>query len=415
MIIAPITDRLSFSFFLRRTDMTKMLFVSLAIIATLPLCWAEAFAQDFGQRLSERFNQENIGNNIRNSVRSQLQEGFRANPPNLNQTNRPDLRFNSGNQFQQNLRNAAQLRLQNLDADLRQRLNLGADGDLGVSLGGVNGLTVNSVAEGSLANQIGLSQGDQILAVNNGWVQTSSDVSSQLNNALANDGYAWLYVRRNGEEQWVRYGSQQRTKPTVGIRIETRNNQVVVTNITENSPAAEAGLQEGDIIVGVNNKTVHNNAEVVSEISNASADSQISFEIRRDEQVLTLQSRVSMPDEGGDNDGQPQTLQSRINEAQREFARIKKEFQVFANMQSDNESEKFQDLTAKINELSSELAVLRNSTPENLQESKPSVISDMEEIQAEMDAIAKTRTEKDQRLLIIMQSRVSAVLKGLRE
>jgi serine protease Do len=61
---------------------------------------------------------------------------------------------------------------------------------------------------------------------------------------------------------------------------------VVITTVTPNGPAAEAGLQPGDVIEEVNRRPVHNVDEYQRALSSAKNEHQVLFLIERQGQTL---------------------------------------------------------------------------------------------------------------------------------
>ena len=377
----------------------KMLSITLTLFATASFTVSSGHAQDLLK------NAGNLGGRI--------QEGIKIKPPVLNQETRPNLRFRSDAQAQGRIGNATNLRLSDLGAQLRQRLNVNAQGDLGMSLGGENGLTVSAVQQGQLANDFGLENGDQIIAIGDNWVQNSNDVSTHLTSDLQQNGYAWVYVRRNGNEQWIKLGTEVQAKPTVGIRIKDEGDEVRIIRTEPNSPAARAGLKVNDVIEFVNDRPVSSNAEVISEIRSTEADSQVKFLVNRNGTALMIESDVDIPSNSSTTGGQSMTMTQRIRQSQKGFARLKKEFDVFAGTQADRESPTFQQVQTQINELSSELAVLRNGTQEDMRNARPEIIQEMNEIKANLNSLSVNRTETAKSRIAIMTAQIDQLIERI--
>jgi S1-C subfamily serine protease len=158
-------------------------------------------------------------------------------------------------------------------------------GDIAASLGlkEARGILINSVTPGGPAEKAGIKQGDVILQLN------GKDVNepNQLRNQVAANppgSEVTLTILRNGSQQQVRAnqgtltpeaaeGSQGRggaagggklgitvvpltpeLAAQLGLRRETHG--VVVEQVDPNGPAAQAGLQQGDVIQEINGKSV---------------------------------------------------------------------------------------------------------------------------------------------------------------
>ena len=376
----------------------KMLSITLTLFATASFTVSSSNGQDLLK------NSGNLGGRI--------QEGIKIKPPVLNQETRPDLRFRSDAQAQGRIGNSTNLRLRELGVQLRQQLNVNAQGDLGMSLGGDNGLTVSAVQQCQLANDFGLENGDQIIAIGDNWVQNSNDVANHLRNDFRQNGYAWVYVRRNGNEQWIKLGAQNQAKPTVGIRIKDEGDDVRIIRTEPNSPAARAGLKVNDVIEFVNDRAVSSNAEVISEIQSTDADSKVKFLVNRNGTALMIESEVDMPSNGSMASAQTMTMTQRIKQSQKSFARLKKEFDVFAGTQADRETEAFQEVQTQINELSSELAVLRNGSENDIRNARPEIVQEMTEIRTDLNALAVNRTETAKSRIAIMTAQIDRLIEA---
>jgi serine protease Do len=145
------------------------------------------------------------------------------------------------------------------------------------------GALVGDVTAGSPAEKAGLQKGDIIREVNG----VAVDNSNQLRNRIAMsapDSNVTLKVERNGSmrtlgvtlaelpSQRQRASAEPRDEKSLqGIEVESltpelarelrlspRTRGVVVTNVSPDSKAAEAGLQRGDVIQEVNRKPVEN-------------------------------------------------------------------------------------------------------------------------------------------------------------
>ena len=134
----------------------------------------------------------------------------------------------------------------------------------------VGGVIIGSVTPDSAADHAGLKRGDVIASFNG---QTVSDINSLRNHvADATPGSAAsVIINRDGadktvsvklDEAEVSRKSARNSEPVVaskgalGIGVEKNAKGLVITQVNPDSPAADAGLQEGDIIVEVNRKAV---------------------------------------------------------------------------------------------------------------------------------------------------------------
>jgi len=62
----------------------------------------------------------------------------------------------------------------------------------------------------------------------------------------------------------------------------------LITAIAPGSPAAQAGLRQGDIIIGLDNQPVGRCCPLVQSLLNRQAGEQVIVTVRRQDQVLTI-------------------------------------------------------------------------------------------------------------------------------
>jgi S1-C subfamily serine protease len=78
--------------------------------------------------------------------------------------------------------------------------------------------------------------------------------------------------------------------PNTGLKISS-DTGVLIIQVMSDAPAASAGLKQGDVILKVNNTAVANAAEVQQQIESVQVGETLSMEVRRKEEVKTLQLR----------------------------------------------------------------------------------------------------------------------------
>jgi len=69
---------------------------------------------------------------------------------------------------------------------------------------------------------------------------------------------------------------------------KVHDGSLLVSEVREDSPAAKAGVQAGDIIVSINGKAVSRDRDLRSEVAAAEAGSQLALGVRRDGKVVDL-------------------------------------------------------------------------------------------------------------------------------
>jgi Do/DeqQ family serine protease len=163
----------------------------------------------------------------------------------------------------------------------------------------VRGVIINAVTPGSPAERAGLKQGDVIVAFNGAPIVDSNSLRNSVAGSAPGTEVT-LTILRDGKEQQVRATLGELTPPNVntaprgsetpgagesnkfgltvtpltpelasrlGVNAQTRG--VVVNQIDPASPAANIGLQQGDVIVQVNRQAVTSNAELQAALERA--------------------------------------------------------------------------------------------------------------------------------------------------
>jgi len=168
--------------------------------------------------------------------------------------------------------------------------------DLAKSLGlsQVRGALVSGVRPGSPAERAGIHQGDVILTFDGQPVSDSNDLRNRVAGSQP-DSRAMLEIQRDGHQQTVsavlgelpteraaadapagtgeggRFGlSVEPLTPEVGQQLGIKGiGGLVVSGVTPGSPAANAGIREGDVIKQVNRKSVNSVAELKEALAGA--------------------------------------------------------------------------------------------------------------------------------------------------
>lgn len=100
-------------------------------------------------------------------------------------------------------------------------------------------------------------------------------------------------LRRNGKV----------TRGWIGISIQPSPEGLVISRITEDSPAQKAGLQAGDIITKFNATPLTSATNLSRMIAESAIDEPLNFEIVRDNKPQTIQVRtIAMPEENASPD-----------------------------------------------------------------------------------------------------------------
>jgi serine protease Do len=191
--------------------------------------------------------------------------------------------------------------IQDLNADLARGLDIEAD----------DGVVVAEVVDGSPAERAGIREGDVILSLDG----TPAGSVPQFRNRvsrIAPGKRVSLDVLRDGDRRKVQvqleeYPEDQlasRNRPESGdapehglglelanvnaslanqFDLKDRDGGIVVTGVEAGSPAAEAGLQAGDVVRGVNRKRVENVQEFKAAVGRIGAADPVVLLVRRND------------------------------------------------------------------------------------------------------------------------------------
>ena len=136
-------------------------------------------------------------------------------------------------------------------------------GHLGITVvpaGNEDGVVVTGIERTSPAFPAGLLIDDQIVAINGQRIAKFDDLVKGLRIAAQGDGNVALLVRRRGTVDTINVmvggKTAQTDRPRLGITLDDSNGQLIVLEVTPNSPAAVAGVQVGDEIITVNDYPV---------------------------------------------------------------------------------------------------------------------------------------------------------------
>jgi C-terminal processing protease CtpA/Prc len=192
-----------------------------------------------------------------------------------------------------------------------QRRQLDAQ-SLGLSLNDEEGrLTVDRVSARSQARQAGLRENDEIISVGGREISSTREFNRILSSnqgrrvavVVDRDGREqtiWLGgqpARRNNNEQYSQFGNrnyqtyqdegygQQRSSESqafLGVILDDRYpNLAVVRQVYENSPAAEAGLRQGDTIISLNGQRVRSPQELSQDVMQLQPGAEIRLQFTR--------------------------------------------------------------------------------------------------------------------------------------
>ncbi|HEY4908687.1 MAG TPA: PDZ domain-containing protein, partial [Methylomirabilota bacterium] len=174
------------------------------------------------------------------------------------------------------------------------------------------GVLVSSVSEGSPAERAGIKVGDIITEYDGRKVERASDlpravagtpVGRDVKLAVVRDGKPVTLtakVEALDAKEAAQADSGEKAKPALGLAVQpltpalaqqlgVRVTQgLVVQNVMEGSPAADAGFERGDVIVEVNKKPVKSVAELRETVAKHGKGSPMLFRVQRQDASLFL-------------------------------------------------------------------------------------------------------------------------------
>lgn len=185
--------------------------------------------------------------------------------------------------------------LEDLTKDMKEALNLSS----------LEGVLINEVIKDSPADRAGIKDGDVIIEFDGKKVTdvqsfrllvASSPPGKTLKVKLIRNGKEMSLnvkigemetqpVAQSGEEQETQLGLQVvdiDSPEAKGYNLKIKKG-VVVVKIESNSPAEEAGIQVGDVIIGIGNKEIENIGDFRDAVKNLKKGKPVVFQIQRAE------------------------------------------------------------------------------------------------------------------------------------
>jgi len=174
-----------------------------------------------------------------------------------------------------------------------------------------NGVLISEVKEGSPADKAGLKEGDVVIKFNNRRVKNSIELSTLVASAGPNTEVT-LTVIRDGKEKDIKvvlgeYPEGEEpiaahdVSTNIGIEVanitsdlvnqfdlKIKKNGVVIIGVERGSPAAQAGLRPGDVILKINRKPVKNLKDYNKIMDNIKKGDTLLFYVQRGEGKLFI-------------------------------------------------------------------------------------------------------------------------------
>lgn len=138
------------------------------------------------------------------------------------------------------------------------------------------------------AEEVGLSQGDEILKIDGKKVRLRSDIDEKIQNS--NGEEITLTIKRNDEIKDIKLIPNVEQSKAIGIYLGTQDDDLSgeIKSIYQNSPAEKVGIQAGDKILSINGEKPEGNPYKIVNLISESKTDEILLEIERNGEIKTF-------------------------------------------------------------------------------------------------------------------------------
>ncbi len=163
------------------------------------------------------------------------------------------------------------------------------------------GVKLTEVTDNSPAHKAGLKSGEIVTMVDTTKVEGTETLVDYLQSKKPDDKIT-VTVKRDGKDAKVEVTLAARTPepppasapPSAGFRL-ARGDALAVGTVTEDGPAAKAGIKEGDVITKIGDKIVTVLTEYVTEISKRKAGDKVKFTVVRGKETKEIEVVLGPP------------------------------------------------------------------------------------------------------------------------
>lgn len=151
-----------------------------------------------------------------------------------------------------------------------------------------NGVMVNEVTQGSPAAEAGIQPGDIIMSVNGKEIHSTTDLGDAINSSEEGSAVSITLLKTDGEEDTISLVpvlDTEENRLIIGVLMNPLG--VMVTQVDEGSPAAEAGIQTGDVILAVDGERIHNEEELSDALASSKGE-EVTVLLLRDDTVPSV-------------------------------------------------------------------------------------------------------------------------------
>jgi serine protease Do/serine protease DegQ len=130
-------------------------------------------------------------------------------------------------------------------------------------------------------------------------------------------------IARAVMDQLIRFGEVRRGRLGVAMQDVVGGEGAAVTEVQANSPAAEAGLRKGDVVIGLNGRPVRGAAELRARLSVVPVGETIELSVQRGGETQALKARIGEVEKASRAGGQAiaELAGAELTDAQRQGGR----------------------------------------------------------------------------------------------
>ncbi len=157
--------------------------------------------------------------------------------------------------------------------------------------------TIDNVYDGYAALESGICSNDEILEINGEKVRFVSDINDNI--LKYNGEEVTLKIKRDNEIKYINLKPTKEITKSIGIYLGANEENELTSEIKSllsGSPAELAGLEEGDIILKINDEEVYNNPNTVVELINNTITDKVLVEIDRNNEILEFNITPTITD-----------------------------------------------------------------------------------------------------------------------
>jgi hypothetical protein len=130
----------------------------------------------------------------------------------------------------------------------------------------------------------------------------------------------------------------------LGVIVAMEQDRIVVRRVTRDSPAEEAGIEEGDEILAIDGRRIRDSQQLIQVVGQQDPGSEVEIRIRRDGEEKTVEASLETRRDalGRDGERQAQYQQGRFQQ-DRQQGRFQQDRQQQGRFQEDRQQDRFQD------------------------------------------------------------------------